>query len=263
MKYSYDLIISINVHEKPEYLKTQLLNISEFVNLNYKVILSCNEFMYESQSQYQTAINDEKLVINPEIINKKWAHGSLTKGIYSNMMFSLKNFNFKYFTVLSSREFFYRELNSIEDIKKTIIEKNDDRSSFYQIPGKNDDPAILSMGATTAGKTLNDYSVNDWHWPIFKGTKLFDYIKRNNLYFSSSPHEGLTFDYKSCLYISNFLEKEHDIREDIFNYHHCVEEFSLQTICCNYSCFYNIGNGINTMDAEEASKYRFTHKKIR
>lgn len=228
MKEYLDLIISINVHEKPEYLKNQLLNINKFVKLNYKVILSCNEFMYEN------VIADQKSVINPEIINKKRFHGSLTKGIYSNMIFSLNNFNFKYFIVLSSREFFYRELNSIEDIEKTIIEKK-----------------------------LNDYSVNNWHWPSFKKTKLFDYIKINNLYFSSSAHEGLTFDYKSCLYISDFLEKESDIREDIFNHNHCVEEFSLQTICCNYSDFYNIGNGVSTMDVEKASKYRFTHKKIR
>lgn len=230
-KEEYDIIISINVHEKPEYLKEQLSNINTYLKLRYKIILSCNDFMYNN------IIINEDLVVNPEIINKKRFHGSLTKGIYSNMVYAITNFSFKYFLIMSSREFFYRELNKIEDIEKTKLNKLNDYNKVSIWDGKN--------GIS------------------FKETKLFKYIINNKLYFARCGHEVLTFNYDSCLYINQFLEKESEIREDIFNYNHCVEEFSLQTICCNYSDFYNIGNGTSTMDVEKASKYRFTHKKIR
>ena len=41
----YDIIISINVHEKPEYLLNQIENIQEYVPLKKKIILNCNDYM--------------------------------------------------------------------------------------------------------------------------------------------------------------------------------------------------------------------------
>jgi hypothetical protein len=66
-----DIIVSINVHEKPDYLKGQLENIKQYLKLNYKVILSCNDFMFNG-------IKNENLdvIINPEVINKRRFHGT-------------------------------------------------------------------------------------------------------------------------------------------------------------------------------------------
>jgi hypothetical protein len=150
------------------------------------------------------------------------------------MKLVLSNYNFKYFLVLSSREFFYNEVNSSNDIIKTKVEKK-----------------------------LDNYDVNNWHWPIFKQTKLFNYIKDNKIYFSSSPHEGLCFDYDSCVYIINFLDNHEEIKSDLFNHNSCVEEFSLQSICCNYSDYYNIGNGVETLPMSRCDINRFTHKRNR
>ena len=43
----YNIVFSINVHEKPEFLLTQLKNIKEYVDTNYVVILNCNKNMYD------------------------------------------------------------------------------------------------------------------------------------------------------------------------------------------------------------------------
>lgn len=252
MKETFDVIISINVHEKPEYLKNQLDNIKKHMKVNYKIILSCNDFMYQNVDK----VVDNNVAINPEIINKKTFHGSLTKGICSNMNFSLNNFYFKYFIVMSSREFFYADLNQPEDIEKTASKVPESQETIHSDFMKHRHP--LSEGIH-----LNNYSIQGWHWNSFKNTKLFKYIEKNNLYFAFSAHEGLSFNYNSCQYIALFLENNPEIKEDLFNFNSCMEEFALQSICCNYSKFYYIGNGYKTNDINNVRKDRFTHKKVR
>ena len=44
----YDIVISINVHEKISYLYKQLENIENFCKLKYIIILNCNEYMYKN-----------------------------------------------------------------------------------------------------------------------------------------------------------------------------------------------------------------------
>lgn len=234
----YDLIISINVHEKPEYLKTQLENIKEHVKLSYKIILNCNDYMYEELQR-----EDLDVILNPEVINKKRFHGSLTKGIYSNMKYAIDNFEFDYFLVMSSREFFYKELTSFEDIKQTSI--------------------LLSNESKQETQPTKNYDIEGWHWPSFKRTKLFQYFKNNDMYFSSSAHEGLCFDYLTAKHIVTFLHNNVYLRETLFEFKKCVEEFALQSIACNYSEYYNIGNGALNKTLNKVSPNRFTHKRKR
>lgn len=201
----YDFIISINVHENPTFLNFQIENIKKNVK-KYIIILNCNNFMY---NQY---ICSENVIKNPEIIEKKRFHGSLTKGIYSNMVYAVNNFEFKWFIILSSKNIFYKSLdiNFLENIK--IKEP--------------------------------DINLNRWHWPWLKNTLLAKYYLNNNKYLYSSEHEGLTFDYSSCKNIINFFNDKPLIKDDLFIFEHAVEEFSLQTICMNNNKqFINLGNG--------------------
>ena len=73
---------------------------------------------------------------------------------------------------------------------------------------------------------------NYWHWPMFIKTKLGEYVIRNNLKLGASYHEGLIFDYDTCISINNILSKNPIISNDLFNYPACIEEFALQTLCC-------------------------------
>ena len=96
----YDCVISINVHEKPDFLKRQLDNIKENVSCKYAVVLNCNDFMFEECGKIELPDN---VYIHPEPLNKNTFHGSLMHGIYNNMVFSLHHFQFDFFIVASSR----------------------------------------------------------------------------------------------------------------------------------------------------------------
>jgi hypothetical protein len=115
-KKTYDVIISINVHEKVSFLIKQLDNIKQNVSCNYAVILNCNDYIHE---ECKNTILPENVYINPEIINKKRFHGSLTHGIYSNMNYALDHFDFKYFIICSSRNFFTNNMR-LEDLNKVV-----------------------------------------------------------------------------------------------------------------------------------------------
>ena len=67
----------------------------------------------------------------------------------------------------------------------------------------------------------------------------------NNLIFSKHDeyHEGLTFDYISSLRVVEFLQNNELIKNDLFEFNCCVEEFALQTISLNLTgYYYQIGN---------------------
>ena len=99
-----DFVISINVHENVPFLMKQLQNIHDHVS-NYIVIVSCNRYMYNELSQSVLP----NVVLNPKVIEKKRYHGSLTHGIYSNILYA-QQYNFSHFVILSSRNLFYQTL---------------------------------------------------------------------------------------------------------------------------------------------------------
>lgn len=210
-----DIIFSINVHEKKDFLIKQIKNIDEYVSLNYIIVINSNEYMYNEISNCQFIKSKDNIVINKNYLEKKRFHGSLTKGIFLNMQYAINNYEFKYFIILSSRNMFYNKLT------------NENYNSLVKI---------------SSGITYEKMNVNSWHWPSFLKTELSKYIINKNLMFSRNMHEGLTFDYISCKNIISFLNNNNDIRTNLFNWNNCVEEFALQTICINLTgYYYNIG----------------------
>ena len=106
---------------------------------------------------------------------------------------------------------------------------------------------------------------------MFFQTKLSECIIMNNLIFSKSYeyHEGLTFDYISSLKIVEFLQNNELIKNNLFEFNCCVEEFALQTISLNLTgYYYQIGNDAGSGDdhydiISELPKDLFVYKTIR
>lgn len=214
-----NIVFSINVHEKFNFLIKQLDNIKNNVSLEYIVILNANQFMYNEILNSDLLQTNENIILYNEYINKSCYHGSLTKGIFLNMEFAINNYQFEYFVVLSSRNLFYNKLS--KENYKSIVK-------------------------ITEGFTFEQLNVNIWHWKSFIDTQLGQYLIKNNLIFTPIPdtfHEGLTFDNISCLKIVEFLNNNETIKTDLFNYNACVEEFALQSISLNLTgYYYQIGN---------------------
>ena len=235
------IVVSINVHEKPEYLLGQISNIKQHLRIDNDVLLNCNKFMFD----YFSKKTRNDFLINPKHMEKRRGHGSLAEGIVSNMKLAMESLDFSHFLVMSSREFFYREVDDINQIKKLI---------------KTTTP--LPRGKSWLTKSKN-YFMDHWHWPHMRRTKLYKYIQKNNLYLDCSPHEGVVFSRESCTGILNFLENHKEIAQDIFNFPRCMEEFALQAICTNltdHNVYYYIGNGTRETSLSMCDKNKFTHK---
>ena len=237
MTTNIDIVFSINVHEKVNFLIKQLENIKCFVQSKYVVVINANDTMFNILKNHEYIRNNDNVRIYPSYLNKSRHHGSLTKGIYLNMKYAMTHFIFKYFIVLSSRNMFYTELNP--DKYKHFIERKTPRR-------------------------IDKITKTSWHWHSFLKTLLSEYIIENNKLFSSCAHEGLTFQYQACKGILSFLIEHKDIRDNIFNWKHCVEEFALQSICVNTDhTYYNIGNGVNINNIYDLKENTFVYKTIR
>jgi hypothetical protein len=187
---SFDIIISINIHEKPNFLIKQLENIQKYVKSSYIIILNCNDYMY-CELQQNNIIKNYNVILNPNYFNKNTFDGTLCKGIYTNILYALQNYTFKYFIILSSREIFYNELftYNLDNMSKV--------TDYYNINNIN------------INKTENN-----WHWAKFGKTLLFKYYLQNNKLVAHSAHEGLCFDYNTCNNIKLFLELHNDIEKN-------------------------------------------------
>jgi hypothetical protein len=93
MKKKTTIVFSINVHENVKFLQKQIEDIEANVLLDFVVLINANEFMYNE------IINNKPLMakaakafieLYPEPINKIHNHGTLTKGIYLNMEYSMR-----------------------------------------------------------------------------------------------------------------------------------------------------------------------------
>ena len=260
MKTKTSLVLSINVHENVGFLLRQLNNFKEYMVEDYQVVLSCNDYMY---NELKNTILPDNVIINPEAINKKVLHGSLTQGICSNMKFSYEIFDFLYFVILSSRNLFYNKLTISHLDSKQLICDNVD--SFYK------EREITNNIRYDWGPGLYDESAaRGWHWWSFFNTRLSNYFMSKNMKLSSSAHEGLVFHNNVCNNILCFLEENNDIQSDLFTHEHCIEEFSLQTIACNlinqdnkYHGFIYIGHGTDTQHVVPSEPDLFVYKTIR
>ena len=245
IKLDTDIILSINVHEKVNFLLKQLKNIQEHLLNEYYIILNCNDYMYNELKHIQLPTN---VIINDEVINKNRYTGTLTQGIHSNMVYALEHFNFKYFIILSSRNLFYKNL-SIDNLNKN--------NKIY-----TNTKEIIELN--------NKQNYNTWHWPSFVNTQIAKYYIEKGLELSNSCHEGLVFHYFVCQNISLFLEKNENIKNDLFNFKHCVEEFALQTISLYEINKDNMYYGYTTINKSVETNYTiptdlnyFVYKTIR
>jgi hypothetical protein len=245
MKKKTTIVFSINVHENVQFLQKQIEDIEAHVLLDFVVLINANEFMYNkiiNNIPIMERMAKGNVELYPEPINKIHNHGTLTKGIYLNMEYAVRNYDFEYFIVLSSRNLFYNTLH---------------KDNYNAIPR-------ISYGAT-----FEQLKYQEWHWPIFLQTKLGHYIIANNWRFCQHymHHEGLGFDYVSSTQIVDFLEQNKDIKEDIFCFNWGVEEFALHSIALNLTgYYYNIGNWTNDDDFVNIHKLpsdRFVYKTFR
>ena len=79
-------------------------------------------------------------------------------------------------------------------------------------------------------KRIENKKYDNWHWPSFCNTLLAKYYLNLGLNLHSSAHEGICFNYNVIHNILTFCNNHPEIINDLFNFNHCVEEFSLQTI---------------------------------
>jgi len=170
----------------------------------YIVILNCNRYMKNELNKVRLPPH---VHLHPLVLNKQRFSGTLTQGIYFNMLHSIHIASFKYFIVLSSRNLFYQPLtlDVLDQRQKTATTIEDLKHSMSP-----------------------DY--DGWHWPTFLKTKLAKHYRMNNLHLHASCHEGLVFHHDVCQNIIRFLERHPSIRDDLFQFPWCVEEFALQTI---------------------------------
>lgn len=195
-KKKISLIVSINVHEKYDFLLKQIENIKTHIKDDFVIVLNCNQYMLGEAKKYGLP---SYVYLNPNIIEKRRYHGSICKGIYSNMVWSLDNYDFTYFIILSSRTFFYRDI-TVADLNK--FPKNE----------------VQYMAKNTVG----------WWWPRFRTTKLFKEFRMGG--FAKCAHEGLVFHSLACKDMVDYLTMHPKIRGDLFEHRSCVEEFALQTL---------------------------------
>ena len=211
MKQSVDYIISVNVYKCIDTLKLQLQSIKEHVHEPYAVMLNCDDSFFHI---LQRITLEENVHINPERITKRKLHGSLMKGIVSNLTYAMERFDFHFFIVLSGRTLFYKDFNLTK---------------------------METVHRQRVGPPPND----EWHWNTFKTTKLARHNFNKGYTLHNSAHEGLVFASPVCKAIISFLDQHRDIQEELNNFPWCVEEFALQTIAVNESSgFFYIGNGV-------------------
>lgn len=227
------IVISINVYQNQSFLLYQLENIRDHVQSPYRVILNCNDAMFNELQDLP-----ENVVKNPEVINKRRFHGSLLHGIYSNMIYALDHYTFDYFIVLSSRTIFYNKVNvSALDMAAQHICATDK----YHVCAK-------------------DFST--WQWPTLVKTLLVKWVLTNGRYLRKSAHEGLCFRQDVIRKIHQFLSDNPVITQDLIVYPGCVEEFALQTIAEGDYLYLGHGvyNGVNGIGDTSDPRYKYTRK---
>lgn len=204
------LAIIMNAYME-DFLLEQLDNFRKYIKIPYIVVLNCNDELFEKLKNK----NIDNVILNPIHFNKKRFHGSLLKGIISNIDFIIKNYNVDKILIMSNRCFFKKDINRFN--LKYKLSETKFKNLFW--------PLSIRKSNT---------DLNTWHWPKFKDTLLF----KKYHYLGNGAHEGLLLDIKSCKFIIKFMENNSSIKEDLFNSDSCVEEFAIQTILVNNNFIY-------------------------
>lgn len=236
----FDILISISVHEKIDFLMEQLDNIHFFTtHLNGCIIYNCNNFMLQELSKHKfKSYKNLKIIINPESIEKRRWHGSLCKGIIKNMEYVINNnIKFREFIVLSSRNILQSKLDLffIEKQYKFYFEKileltKDDRlfyfnkhNKFYICDGSKQDYWHGDMTSTRY-----------WFWGKIKNTDWFQKLDKQVDFFIGGRHEGLCIPYDIINMIVDFCKNNDEILNSCYEFNIALEEVIPQVLACKF-----------------------------
>ena len=234
------LAIVMNAYME-DFLLEQLENFRKYIKVPYIIVLNCSDELFEKLKNK----NIDNVILNPIHFNKKRLHGSLLKGIISNIDFTIKNYNVDKILILSNRCFLKKEINRF-NLKYKLLEtklqnlfwraventRTTRHTPTHNVLGENGKWEAPECASVSIKKSNID--LNTWHWPKFKDTILF----KKYHYLGKSAHEGLLLDIKSCKFLIKFMENNSSIKEDLFNSDSCVEEFAIQTILVNNNFIY-------------------------
>ena len=266
---TFDILISINVHEKLDFLIEQLENIHYFTNhLNVCIIYNCNKFMLQELTKTNfKSYKNLKIIINPKAIEKRRWHGSLCKGIIKNMEYVINNnIKFNHFIVASSKNILRSkiELSIIEDKYKfyfdKICELTKDKRRFYF---NKHNKFYICDG------TIQDYwhrdmtSTRYWFWGKTKNSTWFQDLNKQVDFFIGGRHEGLCIPYDIVVKIVDFCKNNNDIMNCCYNYAIAMEEVIPQVLSCKFTTnnkmytllnpqFYKIKRTIKNIKRERA-----------
>ena len=260
------IVISINVFEQDNkrgkhgndnfnyyYLKEQIKNI-KYNTYDFKevyVILSCNDIIFnriQNEGLYDEKI---KIIINPEIINKRRDHGSLTKGIFSNLMYVIENnINFDYFIVFSSRNVLKRKINLDIVYQNMVNSKNiwDDLSKlnkkFFHNPNYSDfnicdgtvEHGYINYNQRHNGEYNQVLESETSHPQWFfnngriKNKLWFKKFQNEFDFIIGGKHESLCFTYDVIKNMYRYIINNIDTMDEIYNTNAFVEEIIPQTL---------------------------------
>jgi hypothetical protein len=203
------LVISINVHELTQYVLKQIENIKTYVECDHVIIFNCNEHMYRKLKQMSLPQN---IILNPDVINKAWQHGSLFQGIISNMKYALTTIKYSYFMTLSSRNMFYAPMDINHLAAAKFLCAN-----------------IADFIKNQKARPLKRAPYPSYHEHL-QNTLFTKYYINQNLNIKFQLHEGTVYTYNVTANIINFLSDKPKMFTQLINTFSAVEEYATPTI---------------------------------
>lgn len=229
------LIVSINIFTKIEYIRKHVENIDYFTKDfdNVYIIFNCGDNIYETIQEYPLKNNRIKIIINPEIINKKRYTGKISQGVFSNIKYIIENnIDFDYFLILSSRTILRDKLTSV----KIDDQLHNTKQQIFDLinPNKlnNDSNSKLHIYNKFYTFSLLNQEKGFWYFHDKRviNSKWYNMFISNFDIIIGGKHEGLCMDSSVIKNMYIFHEKNKDIMNDIFASNWCTEECILQTI---------------------------------
>lgn len=240
------LIVSISVYEELNVLKEQIANIKYFSKdfNEVTIIYNCSSLMYKILTNENIIDDKIKIIINPDIINKKRFTGLIHAGFLSNLKYIFHNdITFDYFLVLSARTALCDNIND-HNIKRYMETTNSNlkhiaatkkkffyNSNFYKF--KICDGTYLQGYESYIDKPLN---TPQWFFgrPSLNNKEWFKKFLNDFSIIFGGKHEGLCFTYNTCKKYVNYFEVNKHLEFDMKTSPHCVEEIVPLTFGYNF-----------------------------
>ena len=229
------LLVSINVHELPNFVLLQLRHIRDNLPVEHRILLNCNEEMLHALRATEEAAE----LCNPEPLTKRRYHGSLLQGIMRNLELALRRWDFDQVLVLSSRSWFRRPL-TLRDLHESYADPpggpsdlryTRDRGLHWVAECKNEangreDEAELDVAQMLAPGTAQTSA--ELVLAKFRQTRLARELEASGHALLHAPHEGLLLECAACEAALKMLSGP--CGAEIYAFDAAVEEFALQSI---------------------------------